>query len=320
METLEPRQVDRPFHWRWFGGALRLMLQSPLRFGMLIALLAFIDTSAAKYLQGIALPQALFEWTGLACLPVVWTLVSVLARAAERRGQTWPLLLDFGRSLAWCRALLAGILVASVIAAVTSLLNKAPHGVADALPGKLLSSFATQCYLWWAFYGLCYCPLLVFIPELRGWRLFSLSHKADKINDYIPFWLALYSGNLLALIIEEFLSYGIAAAVWLVYSGIVSYVAYKDIFECRPLRLTQPSAAAAGQQATVSTTPVWMKHGSGSSSEGTPETNLGFRRARDVSGYVCVIIRCPLVDTLRRSARNRISRGPRACALRSGCR
>ena len=255
METLEPRQVERPFHWRWLRGALQLMLQSPLRFGALIALLAFIDTSAAKHLQGLSVPQVLFEWTGLACLPLLWTLVSALARGAESRSQTWPILLDFGRSLAWCRSLFAGILCVSVVAALLSLMKRVPDGVVDALPGKLLSSFAAQCYLCWSFYGLCYFPLLVFMPGLSGRRLWALSKKAERLNDSFLLWLVLYSGNILALMIEEALSYGIAAAAWLVYSGTVSYVAYKDIFERRPLRLTQQVATAAGEQVDTRVTP-----------------------------------------------------------------
>jgi hypothetical protein len=250
METLEPRRVERPFLWRWLGGSLQLLLRSPLRFGMLIALLAFIDTSAAKLLQGLAVPEAVYDWMGLACLPGVWTLVSALARGAENRGQTWPVLLDFVRSLAWVRALFAGILFLSLVAALASLLKKVPLGVLDVLPGKLLGSFAAECCVCWGALGLCYFPLLVFLPELSGPSLLKVSHKADKLNECFLFWLLLYSGNILALMIEAVLSYGIAAAVWLVYSGIVSYVAYKDIFERRPLKLTQPSAAAAGKVAT----------------------------------------------------------------------
>lgn len=244
METLKPRRVDRPFHWRWFGGALQLMLQSPLRFGMLIALLAFIDTSAAKYLQGFAVPRVVYEWTGLACLPVVWTLVSALARGAESRGQTRPVLVDFVRNLTWYRSLFAGILTLSLVAALTALLKKVPLGVLDPLPGKLLNSFAAHCYIYWEGFGRCYYPLLVFMPGFSGPRLWRLSFRADWLNDNLLFWAILYSGNFLALMLEDVLSYGIAAAVWLVYSGIVNYVAYTDIFEHRQLKLTRPVAAA----------------------------------------------------------------------------
>lgn len=64
------------------------------------------------------------------------------------------------------------------------------------------------------------------MPGLSGRRLWALSKKAERLNDSFLFWLVLYSGNILALMIEEALSYGIAAAAWLVYSGTVSYVAY----------------------------------------------------------------------------------------------
>ena len=69
-------------------------------------------------------------------------------------------------------------------------------------------------------------------------------------------WFPLYCVNLAVLTIEKFLSYGIAAAAWLVYSGIVSYVAYKDIFERRPVNLVEPASATAEEPLPARTAPA----------------------------------------------------------------
>ena len=274
MQTLEPREVEKPFHWRWLKGALQLMLRCPLRFGALIAVLAFIDTTAEKYLQNSALPQKWVDWLGLACLPPLWTLVSAMAKGADDPSQTWPALRDFARNLAWFRALRAGIFSVCLILLAWFLLKWQWNEAFDALPGQLLSSFAGQCWVCWTGYGLCYFPLLVFLPGLTRWELSRLARKAEALNREqlpildrkllptwfplpaklppiwlpMPIWFPLYCVNLAVLTIEKFLSYGIAAAAWLVYSGIVSYVAYKDIFERRPVNLIEPaSATVAGQ-------------------------------------------------------------------------
>ena len=259
MQTLDPREVEKPFHWRWLKGALLLMLRSPLRFGALIAVLAFIDTSAVKHLQSSALPQVWFDWLGLACLPVLWTLVSALARGADDSSQTWPALRDFARNLAWYRALLAGILTISLISLLSFVLKKEFRGIFAPLPGEVLRSFAAQCWACWAAYGLCYFPLLVFLPGLSGWRLLMLAKKAEALNEdnkVLPIWIVLWLANIAALFIEELLPYGIVAAAWLVYSGIVSYVAYKDIFERRPLNLVEPAAGTADEQPPERTAPA----------------------------------------------------------------
>lgn len=282
MQTLEPREVEKPFYGRWLKGALRLMLRCPLRFGALIAVLACIDTTAARHLKDSALPQKWFDWLGLACLPALWTLVAAMAKGADDRSQTWPALRDFARGLSWYRALRAGLFSVGLILLASFLLKRPWNEIFDPLPGQLLSSFAAQCWICWTGYGLCYFPLLVFLPGLTGWELSRLSRKAESVNREqlpildrkllpswaplppnlpsiwlpLPIWFPLFAANLAALFIEKFLSYGIAAAAWLVYSGIVSYVAYKDIFERRPVHLVGPASAAAGEPLPAHTATV----------------------------------------------------------------
>lgn len=274
MQPLEPREVERPFHSRWLKGALQLMLHSPLRFGALIAVLACIDATAGRHLQDSAWPQKWFDWLGLMCLPALWTLVSAMARGADDRSQTWPALRDFARNLAWYRALRAGIFCVGLILLMWFLLKWQWNEVFNPLPGNLLSSFAAQCWVCWSGYGLCYFPLLVFLPGLSLVEIKRLARKAEKVNrKHLPIldkrllptwfplpegfpairlpisiWFPLFSANLAVLELERLLSYGIAAAAWLVYSGVVSYVAYKDIFERRPVNLAEPASAAAGAQ------------------------------------------------------------------------
>jgi len=270
MQPLEPREVERPFHWRWLKGALLLMLRCPFRFGALIAVLAFIDTTAERHLQNVVLLQKWVDWLGVACLPALWALVSAMARGADYHGQTWSTLRDFVRGHAWRRALFAGFSSLLLIWTLTSLLAIHWRGFFDPKPGNLLNSFAEQCSICWIGFGLCYFPLLVFFPQLKTAEVVKLSKRADKLNSQLipvfdrkllpawvplpatfqpiwvplPIWFPLLNINLAALLIEKFLSYGITVAAWLVYSGVVSYVAYKDIFERRPLNAVEPAPGA----------------------------------------------------------------------------
>ena len=86
-----------------------------------------------------------------------------------------------------------------------------------------------------------------------------LARKAEALNEdnkFLPIWIVLWFANIAALFIEEFLPYGIVAAAWLVYSGIVSYVAYKDIFERRPVNLIEPASDTAVELPSTRTAPA----------------------------------------------------------------
>ena len=224
MQTLEPRAVERPFHWRWLKAASLLMLKFPIRFGALIATLSFVDVTVAKHLQGYTLPKALYRWIGVAVLPVIWTLVATVAKGTEHPGKGWSSLLDFVRNRIWYRALLPGLLYFAIGICLST----------------VFQDFSNDD--------------LELSPEFSGWKLHLLSHKATRLNDCLTFWVLLVSTSCIADVIEHFLSYGIAEAAGLVYSGVVGYVAYKDIFERQSLEFTLAFSPRSVEQAPAELT------------------------------------------------------------------
>jgi hypothetical protein len=70
--TLEPREVDQPFAQRWLRATLALFLRSPFRFGILIALLGCLDTSAVNFATGHVIEKVLVDRLGIVALPLLW--------------------------------------------------------------------------------------------------------------------------------------------------------------------------------------------------------------------------------------------------------
>jgi hypothetical protein len=67
---------------------LELFIRSPLRFGLLIAALGGLDTSAVNMTEGLVIEKEWLQRFGMVLLPAVWTAVSAVARrvAARSRG------------------------------------------------------------------------------------------------------------------------------------------------------------------------------------------------------------------------------------------
>jgi hypothetical protein len=254
MELLEPREVERPFHWRWLKGGAQLMLRFPIHFGTLIAILSFLDVTTAKYLQGYDLPRALYKWIGVAALPVLWTLVSAIARGVEYPAESWSSLRDYFQNRIWYRALLAGILLFLPGVCLSAVFQDFSDNEIVLSPGAILTVFGGQCIFWWFTFGICYFPLLIFAPELSGWRLYLMSNKAAALNSSSTFWILMAAISCAADLIEYFLSYGVSEAAGLIYSGLVGYVACKDIFLRK--QLEESSLAKLQRSAEVVVAPV----------------------------------------------------------------
>jgi hypothetical protein len=251
--SLDPREVEKPFHWRWLRTAFQLLLRAPLRFGALIALLAYGDTAATRYLHDSSIPQIGLDRLGLLFLPLLWTLVSAIARGADDPRQTGSALLGLLRHYVWYRALLPG----AVMVGVRWALKPAhPADLAHLDSGVLLGSFAAQCFIAWLVLELFYFPLLLFLPELSSWQLWRLASKADRINRT---WLVCVLLGLLLIackLLDYVISYGIPEATWLVFAGIVSYVAYRDVFERRPENLPKAAAVPSAGEVMAGATSV----------------------------------------------------------------
>jgi hypothetical protein len=239
---LEPREVEKPFGLRWLKAALQLIVRCPVRFGVIVALLAWLDSSVQRLTSGLMVKQLWIDWTALLLLPLLYAFVSAVARGADDPTQSWQAFKGFSRARLWTGALGAGALLVAIQAAVLWLIQ------AEAYPalkyrdeaGQFLASFEAKIYVVCMDLGVCFFPLLVFAPALAASELRLLSRSAQKING-----LKEISRLLLVMILPTAAfnlipSYGIGEAVWLVFTGAVGYVAYRDIFERRTGNLPMP--------------------------------------------------------------------------------
>ena len=108
-------------------------------------------------------------------------------------------------------------------------------------PGAMLDSVAAQTGLVTLWGGLCYAPLLVFWPELSPMEARRLSMTAMQINKALNVVLI---ALCIAVPLSLIPSYGVTEAAWLVFMGILNYVAYRDIFERRDENLPAKAPAA----------------------------------------------------------------------------
>jgi hypothetical protein len=245
--TIEPREVTRPFARRWLRTALALILRSPVRFGLLIALLGCLDTSAVSFAAGYVVEKVWIDRLGIVALPLLWVLVSAVARGADDNSLTWQALSLLGRRSVWIGALTVGLGMAALNWLFHSLFHGygaiATHNPPDYLQhqGDLLASIEASVVLVVGSVGLTYCPLLASVPELSALSASGLSKKADKVNGLVTI-LTMTSVLAIGAIYLTLAvpAYGMTTAAFLVFFGVLSYVAYRDIFEQRGANLPEP--------------------------------------------------------------------------------
>jgi hypothetical protein len=245
---LEPRVVESPYRKRWVRAALQLFVRSPLRFGVLIATLAWLDVNFLAVFHGSRVPDALMKWLGLMTLPLVWAVASALARGADDRSQTLSAFAGFLRLRLWASILFAGALIVCVLWTIDflfdsilqfSILN---HETRVSRSGQLLGAIGGQALLVYCFCGPCLLPLLVLMPALSFEEARRLSNRAAEINDWQQFLGLLLRLFCVAAIMTFLPAYGLSEAAWMVFMGVLNYVAYRDIFERRPGNLPQEAA------------------------------------------------------------------------------
>lgn len=250
--TLEPREVEKPFPRRWLRMTLELFVRSPLRFGVVIALLGGLDHAAVALAQASGFQR---EWTdrlGTVVLPFVWILTSALARGADDPRQSSAALAVLGRKRAWLGALRAGATLAVflwiafwVLQGVGELLSQhRPEGYLKH-PAELLASIVANVLFLQSWVGVCYCPLLVLQPQLSAGEASHLSRRASKLNGntlIIVLFGAITFGAVSLSSVLPF--YGMTDAALLVFLGVLNYVAYRDIFERRSRNLPATAAPA----------------------------------------------------------------------------
>jgi hypothetical protein len=250
---LEPREVDKPYLGRWLRDTLVLFVRSPLRFGLLIAALGLLDTSAVRATEGLVIEQEWVQRLGMILLPAVWTVVSAVARGADDASQTWGAIRALARGKVWSGPLMIGAKIVGLTWIVSWSLGGLLRLMIPARPalylhhsGELLESTGVNALLVFTFVGLCYFPLLVLIPDISSSTARDLSRRASSLNDYLTM---LWFVGTAALIADKFASvapaYGMTMAASIVFLGVFNYVAYRDIFERRSGNLPKTVASAA---------------------------------------------------------------------------
>ncbi len=239
--TLEPREVEKPFAQRWLRATLALLLRSPIRFGLLIALLGWVDISAVNFAAGHVVEKIWVDRLGIVTLPFIWVLVSAVARGADDNRQTWHALAQLRRRPVWVASLVAGTSLAVLNWIIYSLLHglHAALGLHESKPyllhqGQFLDSVEASVLLLSITVGLCYFPLLVLAPELSSRHARHLADKAGNINGRHGIMLLIAIVVLGAIALAATVpAYGMTTAAYLVFIGVLNYVAYRDIFDRR---------------------------------------------------------------------------------------
>ncbi len=255
--TLKPRKVDQPFMQRWLRSSLELVLRSPGRFGLLIALLDSLDCFAVNLASDHHIEKMWVDTLGAFALPYDMILVAALARGADEKSQTWVALVQVLRKTAWMGALGVGTIVTVLSWSIYSII----YGLGAALllgkpglylqdQGQFLASVEAGILLSSIVVGPCYFPLLVLEPTMSPLHARDLSMRANEINDGFLVIALILMLNLSAIALAAAVpAHGLTMAMCLVLMGVLNYVAYRDIFEGRSgnrLRVTEQIHAVGG--------------------------------------------------------------------------
>lgn len=239
-ETLEPRQVDKPFLARWVRTTFALLVSSPATFGAAIALVATFGLVGSDILPARLVDAGFTIVVGALLLPLFWIVLSLLSRQSDRAFARSDLLQHAASRSVWAGGLLTGCLLASA----SWLLHWALS--ANPILAGYAGSCTWNCLLLVAPLGVCYFPLMALAPSLTVIEACQLSKKASRLNGE---WMVLVFIGALSLAadgIARALPAGeIATAAILVFIGIFNYVAYRDIFERRADYATESALAAA---------------------------------------------------------------------------
>ncbi len=226
---------------RWLRSSLELVLRSPGRFGLLIALLDSLDSFAVNLARDHHFKKMWVDTLGAFVLPLVLILVAAVARGADEKGQTWVALSQVARKTAWIGALGLGAIVTalswsiySVIYALGAALLLGNPGPYLQDQGQFLASIEAGILLASIVAGPCYFPLLVLAPTMSPLQARGLSMRATEINDGFLVIALILMLDLSAIALAAAVpAHGLTMAMCLGLMGVLNYVAYRDIFECR---------------------------------------------------------------------------------------
>lgn len=251
-QTLNPREVEKPFRMRWLSMTLQLMLRAPLRFSIAILLLGCLDAVVLRLLPN-RIPKPWVVRLGMFLLPLAWVVTAALARGADNSTQNWKALRSLTRPIVWMSALAIGLGLITLDIAIQQLVFPDTHWEeVHLLSGRVLQFTGLQAWMVMTAAGICFFPLLVLETELSFPEVRRLSLSATEINDRRTISWFMTGMICVAGIIQQLVpAYGLTMAIWVVFAGVLNYVAYRDIFERRSMNLPQVVEAPARAQARV---------------------------------------------------------------------
>jgi hypothetical protein len=244
--TFEPREVEKPFRMRWVRTTLQLMLRAPVRFSIAILLLGCLEALVLRLLPN-AVPGPWAHRLGMLLLPLAWVLIAPLARGADKSMQNWKAITSLTRPTVWLAALVVGLGLVALDIAIYQLFFPGTHWQDEKLhSGRLLDLTGAQAWMVVTAAGICFFPLLVLESELSFQEVLHLSKSATEINGRKTIsWLMigmLAAAGLLEMFVPAF---GLTSAVFIVFIGVLNYVAYRDIFERQSENSTRVAATVS---------------------------------------------------------------------------
>jgi hypothetical protein len=228
---------------RWLRMTLRLMVRAPIRFSIAILLLGCLDALVLHLLPN-AIPGRWAHRLGMLLLPLAWVLMAALARGADNSKQNWSALGSFLRPTVWMATLAIGLGLIALDIVIQQLLFPGFDWHDEKIrSGRILDLTSAQAWMVTAAGGICFFPLLVLEPALTFQEALRLSKSASEINGRKEIrWLIL--GLLFVAAISEMFvpAFGLTIAAWIVFTGVLNYVAYRDIFERQSANSPQQAA------------------------------------------------------------------------------
>jgi hypothetical protein len=249
-DTLEPREVEQPFIRRWLVSAFELCYRAPVRFCAVIAILAALDALLESLSTGYTVSQFWLYRVGDFLLPTLWMMVCVLARGADRGRNLRDSLSMLPPAQAWTQALSAGALLVGVSVVLGLMFGKTPlpgrvdRTISVVHEGDFALLISRDAMMLLIYFGNCYCPLLALAPPTALKEARWLSKRGAELNQQFHVWFLYMIPLLIAYALTSYApTFGIPVHVFLVFFGVLNYVAYRDIFE---RRATNSPVATAG--------------------------------------------------------------------------
>jgi hypothetical protein len=229
---------------------LQLMLRAPIRFSIAIFLLGCLDAFVLRLLPS-TIPGPWAPRFGMFLLPLAWVVIAAMARGADNSTQNRMSLTSLTRPTVWVAAMAIGLGLVTLSIAIQWLLFPDVDWQAEKMrSGRILTLTGAQAWMVTAVAGICFFPLLVLKPGLSFLEVLRLSKSATEINGRKTISRLMIGMLLVAGILEMFVpAFGLTIAAWMVFVGVLNYVAYRDIFERRsensPKTVATPSAVVA---------------------------------------------------------------------------